>query len=304
MLLANTERRDPMNESARVQDWLRDAGEASLLVVRSHVASETTGDAKTICETISPDVFFAVPVRTRRGNEIPPGTVLTSFDQVNDYYSKRVGSYVVLDSTQLKSIAGDWYVFNESAARLRGTGRIGDVDATDREFVVNSAVLFPTAADGIRGEICVTRHPFEDVVAATLPPPEPESTSYPAREMVHSALLDRFVEALREAKPEEIGALLGDVHRMALRVDSVEGVPRIHAGEGREFAQEVLAALFRGSRDVAVVSRVASTWYVFAEYLARFEDGRLRRLAVTHPLEDGEITGCFGYGRDEAFPRS
>ena len=243
-------------------------------------------------------------MRTRSGNEIPPGTVLTSFDQVNDYYSKRVDSYVVLDSTQLKSVAGDWYVFNESAARLRGTGRIGNVDATDREFVVNSAVLFPTAADGIRGEICVTRHPFEDVVAGALPPPPPEAASYPEREMDHSALLDRFVAALRDAKAEGIGALLGDAHRMALRADSVEGVPSIHAGEGREFGQEILAELFLGSRDIAVVSRVASVWYVFAEYLAELDDGRLRRLAVTHPLEDGEITGCFGYGRDEAAPQS
>ena len=292
-----------MNESARVQDWLRNAGEASLLCVRSHVASETTGDAKTICETVSPDVFFAVPVRTRGGNEIPPGTVLTSFDQVNDYYSKRVDSYVVLESTQLKSVAGDWYVFNESAARLRGTGQIGDVDATGREFVVNSAVLFPTAVDGIRGEVCVTRHPFEDVVADTLPPRPPEKTHYPEREMAHSAVLDRFVAALREGEAQAIGALLSDAHRMALRADSAEGVPNIHAGEGRAFAQDALVQLFAASRDVAVVSRVASDWYVFAEYLAVLEEGGLRRLALTHPLDDGEITGCFGYGRDEVAPQ-
>jgi len=289
-----------MGDSTRVQGWLQDAGEASLLCVRSHVASETTGDAKAICETGSPDVFFAVPLRTRSGNEIPPGTVLTHFDQVNDYYSKRVDSYVVLDSTQLKSVAGDWYVFNESAASLRGTGRIGDVDATDREFVVNSAVLFPTAPDGIRGEICVTRHPFEDVVAGAVPPRPPETTSYPEREMAHSALLDRFVAALRGGDTAAIGTLLGGGHRMALRVDSTQGVPGIHVGEGREFAQQVLADLFRESRDIAVVSRVVSEWYVFAEYLAELEDGRLRRLAATHPLEDGEIGGCFGYGRDEA----
>src|SRR5262245_56559844 len=149
-----------MPSAYRLQTWLSDVGEHSLFTVRHHVVEETAEDADAVAKPISRNVFFAVPNRTRAGNEIPPGTILTSYEQVRDYYANRLGSYAVLDSRPLRSVAGDWYVFNDSAATLRGTGAVGDADAVGAEFVVNSAVLFPTADDGIRGEICVTRNPF------------------------------------------------------------------------------------------------------------------------------------------------
>jgi hypothetical protein len=39
--------------------------------------------------------------------------------------------------------------------------------------------------------------------------------------------------------------------------------------------------------------RVATDWYVFAEYLVA---GGARRLAVLQPVEDGVVAGTFGYG--------
>ncbi len=289
-----------MTSAYRLQHWLRDVGERSLFAVRYHVIEETAEDADAVCATISRDVFFAVPNRTRAGNEIPPGTVLTTYDQVRDYYAGRLDSYAVLDSRPLRSIAGDWYVFNDSAATLRGTGAVGDADALGAEFVVNSAVLFPTAEDGIRGEICVTRHPFDDVVRGTAPIIQAEPASYPAREMRHSALLDELVDALRGGDEKRVGELFSPGHTLAIRLDAIDGTPGVSTARNRADAQKILTSAFTGARDIAIVSRIATDWYVFAEYLADLGGGRIRRFAATHPIEDGTFTGTFGYGREEA----
>ena len=289
-----------MSQPIPLQDWLLRVGERSLFTARNHVAAETTANTEAICATVSRDVFFAVPLRTQEGNQIPPGSVLTSYDEVHDYYAGRADSYVVLDSKQLKSIAGDWYVFNESAATLRGTGRIGDTDASDSEFVVNSAILFPTADDGIRGEICVTRHPFEDVIRGVVPPPAPNDAAFPAHEMSHTALLDRFVGALRAGSEAGVGSVLSQGHTLAIRLDAVDGTPSVETASNRADAQKILNAQFRDASDVAVVSRIATDWYVFAETVAELDGGTVRRFAAIHPIENGELTGSFGYGRDEA----
>ena len=98
-----------MSLTTTVQDWMRAIGsrERSAVTTRRHVAAETSTDVDTICATISHDVFFGVPVRTRAGNEIPDGSVLTTYDQVRGYYEGRAGSYVVLASAQLKSLTTD-----------------------------------------------------------------------------------------------------------------------------------------------------------------------------------------------------
>jgi hypothetical protein len=288
-----------MSSAYRMQPWLKDVGEQSLFAVRWHVIEETAEDADAVCKTISRDVFFAVPNRTRAGNEIPPGTVLTTYDQVRDYYAGRLDSYAVLDSRPLRSVAGDWYVFNDSAATLRGTGAVGDVDAVGAEFVVNSAVLFPTADDGIRGEICVTRNPFDDVVRGLAPNVTSEPVSYPAREMRHSARLDELVDALRTGNEGAVGALLSPGHTLATRLDAIDGTPGISTARNRADAQKILTAAFAGARDIAVVTRIATDWYVFCEYCADLGGGRVRRFAATHPIEDGLFTGTFGYGKEE-----
>lgn len=277
-------------------------GERSLFSVRSHVAAETTADTDVICATVSRDVFFAVPRRTRKGNELLPGAVLTSYEQVRDYYAGRADTYVVLDSKHLRSVAGDWYVFNDSAATLRGTGAIGGTDASGAEFVVNSAVLFPTADDGIRGEICVTRHPFEDVVSGAVAAPVPNDVAFPVLEMSHTALLDGLVDALRAGADGRIGDLLSRDHTLAIRLDALDAPPSIETAESRADAQAILGACFRDARDIAVVTRIATDWYVFAEYVAELTTGVVRRFAAIHPVEAGRFTGTFGYGRDEAMP--
>src|SRR4029078_244992 len=94
-----------MSITTSVQGWMREGGprEAALVTARTHVFAETTTDTDRICASCSQDAFFAVPVRTRTGHELPAGTRLEGYDQVHDYYHGRAGSYVVLASAQLKS---------------------------------------------------------------------------------------------------------------------------------------------------------------------------------------------------------
>ncbi|MCB0994759.1 MAG: hypothetical protein KDB21_06695 [Acidimicrobiales bacterium] len=293
-----------MSLTTTVQDWMRAVGprEASIATARNHVFAETSTDTDVICATISRDVFFGVPVRTREANEIPEGSVLTTYDQVRGYYSGRAGAYVVLASAQLKSIATEWYVFNESAASLRGTGMIGELDATGKEFVVNSAVLFPTAPDGIRGEVCVTRYPFDDIVRDTVvtPPPVDDPRTYlPLREMQHCELLDRVAGALRDHDAAALRTELAQRHTLAVRLDDVDGEQTVRTAETADDATAALGAMFDSAEDLTLTTRIATDWYVFAEYLLRLDGGRVRRLALTHPAAGGVLTGTFGYGRDE-----
>ena len=272
--------------TAAAQPWLASLGprEHAAYVARRHIEAETSTDVDAICATVARDVFFALPVRTRAGHELSPGAVLTSYDDVRGYYSTRAGSYVVRASNQLKSVVSDWYSFNESSATLLGTGPVGDVDAAGREFVVNSAVLFPSAPEGIRGEICATRHPFDDVVRGTV-------VSTESSELENAALLDALVGGLRSRSWPSLG--LAASHTLALRVDDDVYVAR-DAGESRD----AFASIFGDAGDVTLLVRIATPWYLFAEYL----DERGRRIAVIHPVEDGRVTGSFGFGQEGGLP--
>jgi hypothetical protein len=293
-----------MSLTTTVQDWMRDVGdrENSATIVRAHVAAETSTDVDNICATISHDVYFGVPVRTRDGQELRDGSVLTTYDQVRGYYEGRSGSYVVLDSAQLKSIATDWYLFNETAATLRGTGTVGGIDATGKEWIVNSAVIFPSALDGIRGEICITRYPMDDIVAETVrvaAPPTGRQSWMPLREMELGALLDRFILQVRDGEWDKVNNDLSEVHTLAVRLDDVKGIQQVFTATDRKSAGDAFRKLFAGAADLTLLNRIASEWYVFAEYLVKLKDGGRRRLALTHPVEDGQLTGTYGYGRDE-----
>jgi hypothetical protein len=298
-----------MTLTSTVQDWLQGMGprEDAAFTARTHVAAETSTDVERICATISADAFFAVPTRTRAGHELASSNVLTGADQVHGYYATRSGSYVVIASTQVATMATDWYVFNESAATLRGTGEVDGVDATGKVWVVDSAVLFPTSADGIRGEICVTRHPFGDVVAGTVVTTTgPGVAQGVVRQAEHALLSDRFVTAWRTGDPADLADLLDSRATAAVRLDGIDGSQQVHRAVGAPDVATVLTALLPtdggDAIDIAVMTRLATEWYVFAEYLVRGPGGAIRRLALTQPIEDGRITGAFGYGRDERSP--
>jgi hypothetical protein len=270
-----------------------DRGRA-LDVVRAHIAAEVDTRTDVIMSTVSADPWFPLPDRRPTGLvlEVVEGTA-----DVTSYYSQRSDGYVVLASNQLKQVAADWYVFNESAATLRQTGAIGSVPPGDAEFVVQSAVLFPTAADGIRGEIALTRHPFDDVITGRVPTPTAPTgplAYLPVAELEHATLLDRLLDGLRAG---DVSALVPADHQLAVRVDGAGAATRFVGHDGTD-AADALVTLFAGARDITVVGRVTTEWYVFAEYLAVFDDEQLRRLVAIHPVRDGKFEGTFGYGID------
>jgi hypothetical protein len=276
--------------------WLERAGGrgVALGTVRAHIAAEVDTRTDVIMSTVSADPWFPLPERLPEGLEL---TVADGTLEVTSYYANRADGYVVLASNQLKQLVADWYVFNESAATLRQTGAIGDVTGGDAEFVVNSAVLFPTASDGIRGEIAVTRYPFADIIEDRVPvrsAPTGPLAYLPVDELEHSVLLDRLLDGLRAG---DVRDLLTDDHGLAVRVDSPDAPARCVCHTGDESAA-ALVELFAGARDLTVLGRITSEWYVFAEYLAVFE-GKLRRLVAIHPVRDGRLEGTFGYGLDE-----
>jgi hypothetical protein len=279
------------------KDWMPRVGARgrALDVVRAHIAAEVDTRTDVIMSTVATDPWFPIPDRTPNGLTL---SVAEGTADVTAYYSARSDGYVVLGSNQLKQVVADWYVFNESAATLRQPGPIGSIPAGDAEFVVQSAVLFPTASDGIRGEIALTRHPFDDVIAGRVPLPTAASgllARLPTGELEHSALLDRMLDAFRAGDASE---LLTPNHQLAVRVDGTDGSARFVAHDGVASAR-ALATLFAGTRDLTVLGRVASDWYVFAEYLAVLDDDRLRRMVAIHAVCDGKVEGTFGYGVDQ-----
>src|SRR4051812_13035077 len=199
-------------------DWMARVGprRRALDVVRAHIAAEVDTRTDVIMSTVSADPWFPLPDRRPTGLTL---SVVEGTADVTAYYAERSEGYVVLASNQLKQLVAEWYVFNESAATLRQTGPLGPVPAGDAEFVVQSAVLFPTAADGIRGEIAVTRYPFDDVIAGrvSLPPAATGPLAHlPMAELEHSALLDRLLEGIHAG---DVSALVTPDHQLAVRID-------------------------------------------------------------------------------------
>ena len=94
-----------------------------------------------------------------------------------------------------------------------------------------------------------------------------------------------------------MNALVTPDHQLAVRVDQVDAEARFVTHDGTESAQ-ALVTLFEGARDLTVLGRIATDWYVFAEYLAVLDDERLRRVVALHPVRGGQLEGTFGYGVD------
>jgi hypothetical protein len=86
---------------------------------------------------------------------------------------------------------------------------------------------------------------------------------------------------------------------MAVRHDDVNGQQTVRTSTSRDEAAAHFEAMFDGLEDVTLVTRLNTDWYSFAEYLIKMRNGGVRRLALTHPAENGLFTGTFGYGRDE-----
>ena len=138
---------------------------------------------------------------------------------------------------------------------------------------------------------------MDDVILGSV---APASGDPAATERANGALLDRFSLALRAGDWTALGSELSGAHALAIRLDPAAGGTLIHTAEGGGASVAELRSVFGDARDLTLLVRVATDWYVFAEYLVALASGGTRRLAIIHPVEDGRLIGSFGYGRDEA----
>jgi hypothetical protein len=102
----------------------------------------------------------------------------------------------------------------------------------------------------------------------------------------------------------DVRALLTDDHSLAVRMDGTREPKRYECHDGATSAG-ALVSMFADVKDLTVLGRITSEWYVFAEYLARLNiatgnaSARHRRVVAIHPVREGRLEGTFGYGVDE-----
>lgn len=268
----------------------------TLSIVEFHVSSEYDLDFEAVIRSVSKSPTYAFMPEPGRL------TVITDHDGVRDFYAAARDEFTPIASRIMTHVAGDWYEFEENVPTRC-------VLEDDRMVTLNTAMIFPNAGDGIQGEFLWQR--LEEELPELHVPPElgalgPLPTVRLRNARIHELYLDR----LRSGKVDEIMSSLAEDCLWAVRsyVQEGEAGPMIKA-EGRSEVRDVLEAWTQTFevQNLAVLTRVATEWYVFAEELYTVEiktgplTGELRRFrtAVIYPIGgSGAIQGALGYGTD------
>jgi len=258
----------------------------------AHVRSETTNSVDTIMDTVSRSVCYIMPDVS---DPLLPISVLTARDDVRTFYDQERGFLEVVDSADLVEISTGWYVFHEGFATTTEV-------RTGSTFTHEYVVLFPTAADGIIGEILWPRQSLADLYAGR-PLTEPGRPGA-ERRRANRAGHDRYLQALRERDIAGALAQWHDEARVAVR--QCTDAPRVVHGAGRDAVgariDDLLGAV--DQPEVRVLTRVVGEWYVFVDWVirghARGGGDRIElRMASIHPMRDGGLIGGeLGYGLD------
>jgi len=258
----------------------------------AHVRSETTNSVDTIMATVSRSVCYIMPDVS---DPLLPISVLTRRDDVRGFYEQERGFLEVVDSADLVEISTGWYVFHEGFATTTEV-------RTGGTFTHEYVVLFPTAADGIIGEILWPRQSLADLYAGK-PLSEPGGPGGDRRR-ANRAAHDRYLQALREGDATAALDQWHDRARVAVRQSTDS--PRVVHGLGRDLVRARVDALLGAvdEPEVRVLTRVVGEWYVFVDWVLRGRPpgggGRIElRMASIHPMgEGGLIGGELGYGLD------
>jgi len=294
-------RRAPAGREAGVAVEQRDQGSPyadagaqldALATTLAHVRSETTNSVDTIMDTVSRSVCYIMPDAS---DPLLPISVLTRREDVRTFYEQERGFLEVVDSADLVEISTGWYVFHEGFAT---TTEVRTGAAFTHEYVV----LFPTAPDGIIGEILWPRQSLADLYAGR---PRPESSEPGAdRRRANRAGHDRYLDALRHGDAAAAAGQWHDEARVAVRQST--DAPRVVHGTGRDVVgsriDSLLGAVYQP--EVRVLNRVVGEWYVFVDWVVRGDargggGGIELRMASIHPMRDGGLIGGeLGYGLD------
>lgn len=259
----------------------------NLDTVNSHLAAEFSNDVDAILATVDPAPRFVLclPADGRRTLG-----VLVDWDGVVGHYSGMKQWLDVLNSTQVRRLSTDWYVFQQSVAMVRNV-------ENRNEYPVDTAVLFPVDTHGIKGEILWNPLSFADF-EATGPAGRAEGAAIDLLPIVRRH--DEFLEAWRTGDPDRLSGVLAEECAWATRNYGKEAEERpMMSGLGRA---EILAALADGlagwqPRSATVLNRIATGWYVFAEVLWDMGDGTgVRTATVSGVGATGRIAGAVGWG--------
>lgn len=262
-----------------------------------HVAAEKRNDAAEIVATVDPRPYF--PMIDHDGHGGLTVQLITDIGAVAEYYSDRHTSYEIVESRQVATASTEFYMLRESVATLRGVGDVGGVATGGMEFMVNSAVLFPTTAAGIGGELVYTRYPFGDVVAGRVVAPTPADgpAHLPNDRIAVVDVHDAYLDAWRRNDTAAMASCLSEDCRWERRTRHADepASARHDSATGREATQ----ALFERWADampveIVVLNRLVSEWYVFADLHVVFEDSAVRHIAL-HPVgPDGLLRAELG----------
>jgi hypothetical protein len=174
------------------------------------------------------------------------------------YESMRV-TVEVWDWLSMTELRSAWYMITHGVAKLR------DVQS-GAWFQLESVTLFPVGDDGILGEVQIGNLANDRVNRWPEVPSSPGEIPLPMRRVHATVLHNRFVDALRAEKVDEILATMRPNVATAIRdytvddyaVSNTEGTQAL----GEHYDQ--LFARFR-VREIQIVNRVVESWYVFAE---------------------------------------
>lgn len=263
--------------------------------VADHVAAELTSDPDRIAATISRDAFFPVLVRTPGGVDF---RVLTSREDIREYYRRRLGTFEILDTIRVLEHRTEWYALHESVATVRHVGEFNGVPATGREHRVHSVVLFPTDDDGIVGELEWTRFDFADIFRGEVGPPAPTTgpdAHLPLRRVTLATALDRLVDALAIGDAPSVLAEMVDTPRWAARhMEPCSPVPGVVEATGAEVVSEYVTA-FGLASDVVVLSRHVDDWFVFAELGLNWNGAAVRMIVLLPVARSGRFVAALAY---------
>jgi hypothetical protein len=259
----------------------------NLDTVNAHLAAEFSNDVPAILATVDPAPRFVLCLPAEGQRTLG---VLVDWEGVVGHYSGMKEWMDVLNSTQVRRLSTDWYVFQQSVAMVRNVG-------SSNEYAVDTAVLFPVDTHGIKGEILWNPLSFADF-EVTGPAGRAEGAAIDLLPVVRRH--DQFLEAWRSGDPDRLAGELADECAWATRNygKGADDTPMM-SGLGRSEVTSALADGLAGwhPASATVLNRIVTGWYVFAEVLWDMGDGTgVRTATVSGVGATGRIAGAVGWG--------
>jgi hypothetical protein len=232
--------------------------EENLSKVQAHLQAEFSNDIDQILDTVAPNPRFAILTRESGALEFEiPQTI----EGVREHYVNLRSSLDVLRSRQIRRIVSDWFVFQQSVATMRprvdGDGPTGP----DRDFAVDTAVLFPMADTGILGEIPWNRLSFAEAMTTRASHHEP-----PTEELMNTVdLHEAYVAVWRAADAAGVADLLEEDCGLGIR-DCTQPDGPMCVGAGKHEVEARLKEQFRSWKplDATILNLVVTDWYIFS----------------------------------------